>query len=404
MPGRDDGSRLSPVRVLDLELTALEPLSGLERYVEVQALVRDGGAPVGWVTLPVTNGEVPRRTVERAVAAYAQRERKVESAPRALPSLTVAVCSRDRTEDLSRCLEALEHLEPAADELLVVDNAPTSDETERLVRERHPAVRYVREAKPGLDHARNRAVAEVTTEIVAFTDDDVIVDAGWAHALAAAFGADPEAVAVTGLVVPWELETDAQVLFERYRSFARGFAPERAQADPAVGPIGWRYGNTGRLGTGANMAFRRDVFDRVGLFDPALGAGSVARAGDDLEMFFRLLKAGGAIRYQPSAVVRHRHRRTLNDLQAQMADTGMGFSASLVRAARLHPGERGPLLRLWCWWAAKLLYRAIRPSGEPAALLRGLARAELSGAVRGLGRYRQARAASLAAPRTLTPV
>ena len=69
MPGRDDGSRLSPVRVLDLELTAPEALTGLERYVEVQALVRDGGAPVGWVTLPVTNGEVPRSTVERAVAA-----------------------------------------------------------------------------------------------------------------------------------------------------------------------------------------------------------------------------------------------------------------------------------------------------------------------------------------------
>ncbi len=370
--------------------------------MEVQALVRDRGVPVGWITLPVTNGEVPGHAIAHAVAACPRREGNVE--PRTpLPSLTVAVCTRDRPDDLARCLQAVEHLDPPADELLVVDNAPAGDETERLVRERHPAVRYVREPKPGLDHARNRAVTEATTDIVAFTDDDVVVDAGWAQALAAAFAADPEAVVVTGLVVPWELETDAQVLFERYRSFARGFVAERAQADPAKGPIGWRYGNTGRFGTGANMAFRRDVFRRVGPFDPALGPGTIARGGDDLEMLFRLLKAGGAIRYEPRAVVRHRHRRTLKELRSQMTDTGMGFSASLVRTARLHPEERGPLLRLWCWWAVKLLYRAIRPSGEPAALLRGLALAELDGVVRGLGRYHQAAPVGLAAPRTLTP-
>ena len=85
--------------------------------------------------------------------------------------------------------------------------------------------RYVREARPGLDWARNRAIAEAAGEMIAFTDDDVEVDPGWIRALVAAFAARSRRVAaVTGLVVPAELDTEAQVLFERYRGFGRGFA------------------------------------------------------------------------------------------------------------------------------------------------------------------------------------
>ncbi len=404
MPRDGDGSRLSPVRVLDLELSEPATLTGLGRYVGAQALVWDRGVPIGWVALPVTNGEVSRHVVERALSTCRSPVRGVDAPRSPSPSLTVAVCTRDRPDDLARCLEALERLEPAADEVLVVDNAPTSDASERLVRGRHPRVRYVREPRPGLDHARNRALAEAAGCIVAFTDDDVVVDPTWGQALTTVFAADPEAMAVTGLVVPCELETDAQVLFERYRSFARGFMPLRAQVGPRHGPIGWAHGNTGRFGTGANMAFRREVFDRIGPFDPALGAGTVARGGDDLEMLFRLFKAGCVIRYEPRAVVRHRHRRTLEELYSQMSDTGVAFSASLRRSMRLYPEERGSLLRLWLWWAGKLLYRTLRPAGRPAALLRALARAELAGVIRGFARGLEGAPGTLAAPRALTPV
>ncbi|MBA3555788.1 MAG: glycosyltransferase family 2 protein, partial [Gemmatimonadales bacterium] len=311
MPPRADAGRLAPVRVVDLELTVpVGTLTGLERYVELQALVRRHGVPLGWMALPVTGGEVSREAIQAAVDARWMRSSGPERvAPAPLPSVTVAVCTRDRPDDLARCLDALVRLDLPAVELLVVDNAPTNDRGERVVRGRHPRVRYVREPEPGLDHARNRAIVEATGEILAFTDDDVVVDPAWARALAEAFAGDPEVVAVTGLVVPWELETDAQVLFERYRSFARGFVPGRVKMDPSTGSMGWRYGNTGRFGTGANMAFRREVFGRVGPFDPALGPGTISRGGDDLEMLFRLLKAGGALRYEPRAVVRHRHRR-----------------------------------------------------------------------------------------------
>lgn len=310
-----------------------------------------------------------------------------------IPSVTVAVCTRDRREDLARCLDALQALRYPALELVVVDNAPATRDTERLVRER-PGVRYALEPRPGLDWARNRAIAEATGDIIAFTDDDVVVDPEWAGALAAVFRDDPEVAAVTGLVEPLELETEAQRLFERYRSFARGPARVRAQAAPGTGPVAARYGMSGSFGTGANMAFRRRVFDELGGFDPCLGAGTVTRGGDDLEIFFRVLKAGRALVYEPAAVVRHRHRREMAELAGQIRDHGISFSSYVVREVQLHPDERWAFLRLWGWWVAKTCYRAARPKSPPAGPMRRLALAELSGLVRGLGRYRRARTLS----------
>jgi GT2 family glycosyltransferase len=305
--------------------------------------------------------------------------------------MTVAICTRDRPHDLARCLDSLEQLDLSHLDLLVVDNAPSDEAAERLVCTRHPHIRYMREPAPGLSHARNRALTEAYGEVVAFTDDDVVVDPGWARTIAETFAGDPATMAVTGLVVPRELETEAQVLFERYRGFGRGFAPVRADRRSA------RWGDVGRLGTGANMAFRRNAFARVGLFDPALGAGTRARGGEDLDMLYRVVKSGAVVRYQPAAVVRHRHRRSMDDLHAQVRDTGIGFSAAQVRAARAYPEDRVALGRHWAWWVGKLLYRSLRPRGAPAAALRALARTELGGVLAGLGRYRPAPAAPVPA-------
>ncbi|MGN6393543.1 MAG: glycosyltransferase family 2 protein [Gemmatimonadales bacterium] len=306
------------------------------------------------------------------------------------PPVTVAVCTRDRPDDLARCLDALQALRYPRLELLVVDNAPRTDATQRLVAGR-AGVRYLREPRPGLDRARNRALGEASGELIAFTDDDVVVDAEWVSALTAVFRYDPQAGAVTGLVEPLELETEAQRLFERYRSFARGGVRARAAAGPADGSLGSRYGMTGSFGTGANMAFRREVLAQLGGFDPSLGAGMPTRGGDDLDIFFRVLKAGWALVYEPAAVVRHRHRREMDALVDQIRDHGVSFSSYVVRVVGLHPDERWAFARLWTWWAAKTCYRVVRPRSAPAAPMRRLALAELEGLVRGLGRYHQAR-------------
>ena len=231
------------------------------------------------------------------------------------------------------------------------------------------------------------------------------LDAGWIGAIVAAFGQDRRVAAVTGLVVPGELETDAQVLFERYRSFGRGFTPRRVESGDVPG-MARRYGAAGDYGTGANMAFRREVFACIGLFDPALDVGTPARGGGDLEMFFRVLKHGYALVYEPRAIVRHRHRRSLAELQRQIEDHGVSFSAYMVRSAWAHSDERLAFVRLACWWYLKTAFRILWPKAEPAGPLRRLGIAELRGCVLGLTRYpvsrrAAARVAALTYPETV---
>jgi len=324
--------------------------------------------------LPTLSAECPRRPREASL------------------SVTVAVCTRNRADTLGECLDALAAIDYPADllDILIVDNAPSDDSTWEVVA-RYPSMRYVREPRPGLDWARNRAVREARGEIVAYTDDDVSVDPAWVRALAAAFVEEPHAMCVTGLVLPDEIDTDAQLLFEKYGGFGRGFRRAVYRVDRGIGAARL-YGGTGRFGTGASMAFRRVFFDREGLFDPALDVGTPSNGGGDLEMFFRVLKSGHALVYEPAAMVRHRHRREYAELRRQIENNGIGFYAYLVRTAQAHPEERAAILRLgvwWFWWwhARRLLRALLRPRSFPIDLIL----AEIKGSFIGLRRYAAAR-------------
>jgi O-antigen biosynthesis protein len=312
--------------------------------------------------------------------------------PRAI--VTVAVCTRDRASQLPQCLDAIAALDYPSHllDILIVDNAPADDSTRDVVA-RYPGFRYVQEPRPGLNWARNRAVLESRGEIIAYTDDDVSVDRGWVRTIAATFEQEPHAMCVTGLVIPDEIETEAQRLFEVYGGFGRGFARwvYRVDAD-AREAVARSYGGTGRFGTGANMALRRSFFEREGLFDPALDVGTPTNGGGDLEIFFRVLKAGHALVYEPAALVRHRHRREYAALRTQLANNGIGFYAYLVRTAQAYPEERGAVIRLglwWMWWwhARRLLHSLTRRSSLP----RDLIIAELKGSFAGLRRYQRSR-------------
>ncbi|HXT29174.1 MAG TPA: glycosyltransferase, partial [Vicinamibacterales bacterium] len=249
------------------------------------------------------------------------------------------------------------------------------------------------EPRPGLDWARNAAIRASTADIVAYTDDDVSVDRGWPKAIAAAFEAEPHAACVTGLVVPDELDSPAQVLFETYGGFGRGFERAVYRVDVERGESAARlYGGTGRFGTGANMAFRRSFFASEGLFDPALDVGTPTNGGGDLEMFFRVLKAGRVLVYEPAAMVRHRHRRSYEELRKQIANNGIGFYSYLVRTAQAYPDERAALVRLglwWLWWwnVRRIVRALVRPGPVPLDLML----AELKGSFIGLRRYAVAR-------------
>ncbi|MGZ4799203.1 MAG: glycosyltransferase [Acidimicrobiia bacterium] len=247
------------------------------------------------------------------------------------PLVSVVIPTRDRASSLDRCLESLAHLDYPRLEIIVVDNAPTTDDTKRCVeRFAGSSITYVREDQAGASAARNRGLREAHGSIIAFTDDDVLVDPRWIRALVDRFKRNPEVACVTGLVVPAELETPAQVWFERYGGFNKGYEAQLYDAG-AHRRSNWLYPfAAGTFGSGNNVAFRAELFDRIGGYDCTLGPGTPARAGEDLALFVEVITSGHALAYEPSAVVRHHHRAEYDALRRQLRDYGVGLSAMLT--------------------------------------------------------------------------
>jgi GT2 family glycosyltransferase len=246
---------------------------------------------------------------------------------------TVVIATRDRPAALSRCIESLLTMNGPEFDIVVVDNAPATTETEELVGKLHAGlgdrIRYVREDQPGLAAAHNRGLREVTGGVAAFTDDDVVVDADWLPMLLLGFD-DPRVGCVTGLIAPLELETQVQLWIEDATGFGKGlarreFAPDEAPDDDPLYPFA-----AGRFGSGANMAFRTDALRAMGGFDAALGAGTKARGGDDLNAFARVVLHGHKLVYEPAAIVWHQHRRDIEGLRRQAFGYGAGLTAYLT--------------------------------------------------------------------------
>lgn len=259
-------------------------------------------------------------------------------------AFSVIVCTRDRPASLQRCLASLQHIDYGQHELIVVDNAPAGNDT-ALVAATTPG-RYVREDRLGLNWARNRGAAEARHGLLAYVDDDVVVEAGWLPALERAF-MDPRVAAVTGLVRPAETETEAQRLFEQYSGMGKG---EQARLLHREGLSWQELLAAHQVGAGANMAFRRHCLAAIGGFDTALDVGSPARGGGDIDVFHRLLVAGQVICYEPAAVVRHYHRRTLGELRRQLYDNGCSYGVYLLKVLRNGSAPRAATLDYAARW------------------------------------------------------
>jgi GT2 family glycosyltransferase len=264
----------------------------------------------------------------------------------AQPLITVIVATRERPESLRECLRSVLATDYPGIEVIVVDNDPTTAATATMVEQSFSGrVRYLCETRRGLGAAHNRGVAEATGDILAFVDDDVVVDRHWLCALAEGFAAAPDVGCVTGLILPAQLETPAQVLLERHGGFDKGFEQRIYDMEayrPADPLFPFRAGD---LGSGANMAFDASLLRRLGGFDPAIGAGTFARGGDDLAAFFRVVVSGSRLVYQPGALVWHRHHRDLASLGRQAYGYGVGFGAFLASAVAHEPAMLPALLR-----------------------------------------------------------
>jgi GT2 family glycosyltransferase len=367
-------------------------------HQEVSLLVRMHQAPMGYLRMPVhpqaSLTERARAAAEADLAQAMQLHKRSDGwhdlgtsgrwaslaacphhFPAAGPGITVVVCTRDRTEKLQGCLDAMAHFSYEPLEILVVDNAPTTDSTHDLVAtlaSADPRIRYSCEPVPGLSRARNHALSQARYDIVAFTDDDTLADPGWPAALAAGFANDPQTVCVTGLVVASALETSSEQYFAARYAHSQTLEPQRYDLDSRPSRL-YPYA-AGIFGSGANFAVRRDTITRLGGFDPLLGAGSLGRGGEDLDMFLRVILAGGRISYLPSALIWHRHRTSAEDLHEQIYSYGHGLGAYLAK----HRRERA--------LQAALLAHGLSQIGQT---IRGLFRAALQSRL-GMGATRYA--------------
>lgn len=371
------------VAMIDLDLAdGVEPIAGADSsahpWTAALVLVRIFTEPIGLLRLPLTaegisveklasaislklGGEVARRISDCGLPWTGQTPtgglrpdrtppflKARELALRDAPPITVAICTRNRPDGLSRALASLEAQEYPSVRVIVIDNAPTDDRTRRVVsaRDTQMDLSYVVEQRPGLSRARNRAIEECDSEIIAWIDDDETCDRWWAAEIVRGFVEHPDADAVSGMILPAEIETAAQLWFEEYggHSKGRGFTP-------AV--FCWKGRSTQSplyplppFGTGGSMAFRRQAIERIGGFDCALGAGTQSLAGEDTAAFSTLLFLGGTMLWQPTALVSHSHRRDRDALVDLFHGYGRGLGAFYTSMVMRHPTSVPELLRV----------------------------------------------------------
>jgi GT2 family glycosyltransferase len=251
-------------------------------------------------------------------------------------------------EGLCRTLAAATGQDYPNFELVVVDNRPASPAVRNLLSERFaglPGLRYVAEERPGLGRARNAGLRSTAAEIVAFTDDDVVLDGSWLSWLVAGFAMADRVGCVTGLILPLELETPAQLLFDEFVGWSKRLEPriwdrDQNRFDHPLYPY-----TVGIFGSGASTAFRREVLQELGGFDDQLGIGTPACGGEDLDIYTRLVLNGHRLAYQPAAMLWHPHPRDMQRLERQTRLYGAGLGAMLTKHL-VHSGRtRRELLR-----------------------------------------------------------
>lgn len=283
--------------------------------------------------------------------------------------LSVLICTRNRAQSLAATLQhffAQRFGSGYTFEVIVVDNAST-DDTRHVVERaaaHHPGlVRYCREPRPGLSFARNAGILAAQGDILAFTDDDVLVGETWLEEIQREFSRDPQLMMLGGrvLLAHETLQPVAIQPSEERQEFVFPFA--------------------GTFVMGANMAFRRELFAQLGGFDVRLGAGQFLAGAEDADFFYRALKVGHKLLYAPNVVVAHAHDRVTAEQAARLEyGYGKGCAGYLVKHAL--GADRYAIKMLY--WLIYALPRRWQPlPQEPAAALQRR-RAQIRGILRGL--------------------
>lgn len=298
--------------------------------------------------------------------------------------ISVIIPTRDRPAGLARTLASLARMAVPPGlcwEVIVVDNGRYAAARAVAAAVSLPdgvALHVVDEPAPGVSRARNRGLETARGEILAFTDDDVEVDAAWLAELHREFAADPGIGMVTGQVVVHAPDgTEGRT---------RGGAERTVLRFPA---------NPRPVAFGGNMAVRAETVAQVGGFDERLGPGPTAWGGEDVDYVYRVLAAGYAVAYSPRVLVVHRPAGPRSDrlpygwgaVLAKHALAGDRWMARLLGIhlwrllrALVQPHGRGraraarrllALLRGAGWWLWGAVWRRTEPPRRPATAASG---------------------------------
>jgi O-antigen biosynthesis protein len=398
--GADGADGFTPVRIVEVELTATLPRLDYDgRHGRVFILARLHTEPIGTCVLPLPppgvspdelGAELWRRFSEpvgdRFAAAGLPRPaglagdglpaspgtwpylRNRSEVLAAAPFLSVVVCTRDRPEQVKKCLSRLARQQYPHYEVVVVDNAPASDALRPVVEGQSGEgveFRYCVEPRPGLSWARNTGIREAKSDIIAFLDDDDEPDAHWLAAIADGFARGSQVGCVSGIVLPASLDNAVEALFEEVggHSKGRGFARETFTRSGPQSPLF----PLPPFGVGANMAFRREALDRIGGFDVALGAGTPTWGGEDTLAMTLVMLDGYQLGYEPSMLMWHHHRTDMASLNRQLHGYSVGLTAFYAALLRHRPSALFGLIRLLPSFGGYLRGGSRGESGEAGA-------------------------------------
>ena len=272
--------------------------------------------------------------------------------------LTVAISTRDRPQALARCLESLLAGETRPAEIVIVDQSRdrSTEDVAEATRGKGVDVVYVRHAGSGLGASQNTGVAHARHAVVAVTDDDCVVDPQWLCVATRAFGGPQSVELLTGRVLPLGPETV-------------GLYPVSSRTSAVPRQLG-RNAMPWDVGSGNNFAVTREAFLAIGGNDERLGPGSPGQGGVDMDLFYRLLRAGARARYDPASVVFHERATRAARLGRRWP---YGFGMGACCALRYAEGDRRALWMLARW----LLFRTRRFARAVRSLDRNLAREEI---------------------------